>query len=360
MDIQPFLDYTVFGYPITPMLVAITIAMTAIMLKNILATLILKPLRTINKLSSGDTLEKIADLAEVPLRLCIVFAGFYIASHWVHTPKTEPFIHLFFKSFLTFVIFWILFRMVDKFSTLFNFFSSKVGKELNDDIQNFLTKTLRILVIALGVMAILQEWGINVSAFVASLGLGGLAFALAAKDTVANLFGSLVIFSDRPFQVGDWVETPNVDGTIEEIGICSTKIRNHAQALVSVPNAVMANTTITNWSRMGKRRVRTRIGLTYGTSAEQMQAVVSDIKEMLQNHPDVHQEVIVVNFDEFEASALSILLNFFTNTIVTAEYLHVRQDINLKIMQIVAKHGAQFAFPSQSLYVESLPKQQLK
>ena len=96
-------------------------------------------------------------------------------------------------------------------------------------------------------MAILQEWGINVSAFVASLGLGGLAFALAAKDTVANLFGSLVIFSDRPFQVGDWVETPNVDGTIEEIGIRSTKIRNHAQALISVPNAVMADTTITNF-----------------------------------------------------------------------------------------------------------------
>ena len=356
MNLQDFLNYTLWGYPIAPILIAITIALSSLMLKNILAALILKPLRTISKHSSNDTLEKIADLSEAPLKLSLVFGGFYIASHWLHTPKTEPFIHLIFKSFLTFVIFWILFRMVDKFSTLFNFFSSKVGKELNDDIQNFLTKTLRILVIALGVMAILQEWGINVSAFVASLGLGGLAFALAAKDTVANLFGSLVIFSDRPFQVGDWVETPNVDGTIEEIGIRSTKIRNHAQALVSVPNAVMANTTITNWSRMGKRRVRTRIGLTYATSAQQMQAVVSDIKEMLQNHPDVHPDVIVVSFDEFEASALSILLNFFTNSIVTAEYLHVRQDINFKIMQIVSKHGAQFAFPSQSLYVESLPK----
>lgn len=360
MDLQLFFDYSLWGYPIAPILIAAGIALSAILLKNILATLILKPLRTINKHSSSDTFEKIADLSETPLQLSILFAGFYIASHWIHTPKTEPFIHLFFKSFLTFVIFWILFRMVDKFSTLFNFFSSKVGKELNDDIQNFLTKTLRILVIALGVMAILQEWGINVSAFVASLGLGGLAFALAAKDTVANLFGSLVIFSDRPFQVGDWVETPNVDGTIEEIGIRSTKIRNHAQALVSVPNAVMANTTITNWSRMGKRRVRTRIGLTYSTTAEQMEAIVGEIKTMLQSHPDVHPDVIVVNFDEFEASALSILLNFFTNTIVTAEYLQVRQDVNFKIMQIVAKHGASFAFPSQSLYVESLPKQQLK
>ena len=360
MDFQLFLEYTLWGYPVGPIFVAFSISLFTILIKNIVATLLLKPLRTISKHSSGDTFEKIADLAEAPLRLSIVFVGFYIASHWVHTAKTEPFFHLFFKSFLTFVIFWILFRMVDKFSTVFNFFSSKVGKELNDDIQNFLIKTFRILIIALGIMAILQEWGINVSAFVASLGLGGLAFALAAKDTVANLFGSLVIFSDRPFQVGDWIETPNVDGTIEEIGIRSTKIRNHAQALVSVPNAVMANTTITNWSRMGKRRVRMRIGLTYSTSAEQMQAVIADIKTMLQNHPDIHQEVILVNFDEFEASALSILLNFFTNTIVTAEYLHVRQEINLEIMRIVARNGAQFAFPSQSLYVESLPKQQLK
>lgn len=356
MNLQDFLDYTLWGYPIAPILIAITIALLSLLFKNILASLILKPLRTIGQHSSTDTLEKIADLSEAPLKLSIVFGGLYVASHWLHTPKTEPFIHLIFKSFLTFIIFWTLLRMVDKFSTLFNFFSSKVGKELNDDIQNFMTKTLRILVIALGVMAILQEWGINVSAFVASLGLGGLAFALAAKDTVSNLFGSLVIFSDRPFQVGDWVETPDVDGTIEEIGIRSTKIRNHAQALVSVPNAVMANTTITNWSRMGKRRIRMRIGLTYTTSIEQMQAIVTEIKEMLQNHPDIHQELILVNFDEFEASALSILLNFFTNSVITAEYLHVRQDVNFKIMHIVAKNGAQFAFPSQSLYVESLPK----
>ena len=356
MDFNLFLNYTVWGYPIAPITIAFSIALFALLVKNILATLLLKPLRTISKHSSSDTLDKIADLAEGPLKLSLVFVGFYIASHWLHTPKTEPFIHLFFKSFLTFVIFWILFRMVDKFSTVFNFFSSKVGKEINDDIQNFLTKALRLLVVALGIMAILQEWGINVSAFVASLGLGGLAFALAAKDTVANLFGSLVIFSDRPFQVGDWIETPNVDGTIEEIGIRSTKIRNHAQALVSVPNSVMADSTIINWSRMGKRRVRTRIGLTYSTTAEQMETIVNEIRAMLQNHPDVHQEVIVVNFDEFEASALSILLNFFTNTIVTADYLHVKQNINLKIMHIVARNSAQFAFPSQSLYVESLPK----
>ena len=190
----------------------------------------------------------------------------------------------------------------------------------------------------------------------AALGLGGLAFALAAKDTVANLFGSLVIFTDRPFKVGDWVETPAVEGMIEEIGIRSTKIRTFAQALVSMPNATLANAPITNWSRMGKRRVKTRLGLTYNTTVEQMQAILEEIKTMLKKHPDVHQETILVSFDEFDNSALSIFLYFFTKTTVWLEYLHVREDVNFKIMQIVARNGAQFAFPSQTLYVESLPK----
>lgn len=356
MDLQFFLNYKVLGQPIAPIVIAISIILLAMVLKNILANIVLKPLNTLGKRSSSDLLIHISELIEPPLKLSIVFAGFYIASKWLDFPKLDPFINLFFKSFMTFIIFSILFRMVDKFSSLFNFFSSKMGTQINEDIQNFLTKSLRILVIVIGVMAILQEWGINVSAFVASLGLGGLAFALAAKDTVANLFGSLVIFSDRPFQLGDWIQTPEVEGNVEEIGIRSTKIRTFAQSLVNVPNATIANATITNWSRMGKRRVRTRLGLTYSTSVEQMQTIVEEITLMLQSHPEVHQEVIVVNFDEFESSALSILVNFFTITIDTREHLKSRQDINFKIMSIVARNNAQFAFPSQSLYVESLPK----
>lgn len=356
MDMQTFLNYTLMGKPVTPIVIGCTIFVLTLLLKNIIAALLLKPFKTLSKHITTDKIDDFIDLIESPLRLSIIFTGLYIGLKWLPFDNLSQTTHLFFKSFMTFIIFWILFRMVDRFSNLFNFFSSKIGKEVNEGIQNFMTKTLRILVVALGVMAILQEWGINVSAFVASLGLGGLAIALAAKDTVANLFGSLVIFSDQPFKVGDWVETPLAEGTIEEIGIRSTKIRTFAQALVSVPNASIANTTITNWSRMGKRRVRTRIGLTYGTSVEQIQSIITEIKQMLETHSDIHQEIIVVNFDEFENSSLSILLNFFTNTIDTREYLHVRQDVNFKIMNIVAKNGASFAFPSQSLYVESLPK----
>jgi len=356
MDFDFFLNYKIFGFLLVDILIGITIFLSAFLLRNVVASIILKPFRIIAHKRGNATDDTLINVIDAPLKLSIVIVGVYLSTQWLPFKAFDNFIMLICKSFSTLIFFWILIRLVDKFSTIFNFFSSKLGKDLNDGFQNFMVKTLRILLIILGAMAILQEWGINVSAFVASLGLGGLAFALAAKDTAANLFGSLVIFSDRPFQVGDWVETASAEGTIEEVGIRSTKIRTFAQALVSVPNSIMADTTITNWSRMGKRRVRTHIGLTYATSVEQMQSIIGDIKYMLENHPDIHKEVIWVSFDEFENSALSILLNFFTNTVEAAEYLHVRQDVNFKIMQIVAKHGAAFAFPSQTLYVESLPK----
>lgn len=356
MNLQLILDYRLFGLPITHLAIAIAIFLTGLFFKNLIAKIILKPLKTIAKRTKTNTDDMLIDVFEEPLKLSIVLVGAYMATLWLPFTNFDRMVDLFVKSFITFMIFWILYRIVDKFSNIFSFFSSKFGKELNEDIQHFMTKTLSVLIMVLGIMAILQEWGINVSAFVASLGLGGLAFALAAKDTVANLFGSLVIFSDRPFKVGDWIETPVVEGTIEEIGIRSTKIRTFAQALVSMPNATLANTPITNWSRMGKRRVKTRLGLTYNTTVEQMQAILKEIKTMLKKHPDVHQETILVSFDEFDNSSLSIFLYFFTKTTVWLEYLHVREDVNFKIMQIVSKNGAQFAFPSQTLYVESLPK----
>lgn len=356
MDLQSIVDYTIFDIKITHVVIAITIFSFSFLLKNIITKIILKPLRKLANVTLSKTDDKLLDVVEEPLKISIILLGIYIAKAWLPFEKIDLFLDILIKSFFIFIVFWVLYRMVDKFSYIFSLFSSKLGKELSEDIEHFISKTFRVIVIILGIMAILQGWGINVSAFVASLGLGGLAFALAAKDTVANLFGSLVIFTDRPFKVGDWVETPLVEGNIEEIGIRSTKIRTFAQALVSVPNALLANTPITNWSRMGKRRVKTRLGLTYATTTEQMENILHEIRQMLTQHLDVHQETILVNFDEFESNALSIYLYYFTKSILTQEFLHVREDVNLKIMQIVTKNGANFIAPSQTLYVESLAK----
>jgi MscS family membrane protein len=209
------------------------------------------------------------------------------------------------------------------------------------------------LIIALGAIAILQEFGINVSGFIASLGLGGLAFALAAKDTAANIFGGIAILTDNIFKIGEWVKINNVEGIVEDIGIRTTKIRAFDKRLIIVPNSIIANSNVENFSRRDRRRVVMRLGLTYSTTPEQMEKILREIREYLLNHPNVHKEPLLVYFDEFQDSSLSIFCYFFTTTSEWQRYLEIREEINLNLKRIVEENGAQFAFPSQSLYVET-------
>lgn len=352
---QEILNYTIFDIKVMDISIAISIFMLSFLLRTIISKIVIKSLKTLSQKTKTDFDDQLVDVLEEPLKLSTVILGAYLAKEWLKIDAFDDLLQSLIESLVTFVIFWMLYRAINKFEYIFSKFSAKFGKELSKDIENFIVKTLKLIIIIVGGMSILQEWGINVTAFVASLGLVGMAFALAAKDTAANLFGSLVIFTDRPFKIGDWIQTPSVEGVVEEIGIRSTKVRTFAQALVSVPNANIANESITNWSRMGKRRIRTRIGLTYATTTTQMQNILRDIREMLSHHQDVHQETIMIYFDEFENSALGIFCYFFTTTTVWAEYLKVREDVNLKIMQIVEDNNASFAFPSQSLYIEKIP-----
>jgi len=298
--------------------------------------------------------EEIFDSIQKPLSFLFIFIGANIAIKFLNIPaEFKEFIVPLIKSGFAFIIFWTLYNILTPLTKILNRLTHKFGKELSDDITNFLIKTLKFLVISIGFVAIMNVWGYNISGFLASLGLVGMALALAAKDTASNLFGSLVIFSDRPFKIGDWIMTPDVEGIVEQIGIRSTKVRTFAQAIVTVPNAVLANSAILNWSRMGKRRIKMNIGLTYSTSALQMQNIVQDLRSMLQTHKEIHQETIFIYFTDFQDSSLGIFCYFFTKTTNWGEYMRVREDVNLKIMQIVENHQASFAFPSRSIYIET-------
>ena len=251
------------------------------------------------------------------------------------------------------VLFWSIINVLNHLSINIHKITNKFGDKINADFSNFIVKSIRFFILILGFIAVLQEWGYNVSGFIASLGLVGMAFALAAKDTAGNLFGSLVIFTDKPFKIGDWIKTPEVEGTIENVGIRSTKVRTFAQALVSVPNGTLANSAILNWSRMGKRRVKTTLGLTYGTSGETLEIIIKEIKEMLQNHPDIHQDTIHIYFSDFGESSLNIFCYYFTKSTNWAEFMRVREATYLSIMKIVDNNGSSFAFPTQTLHIEN-------
>jgi MscS family membrane protein len=260
--------------------------------------------------------------------------------------------HLLRSGFII-VIFWGILIILTNLAENLHKITNRFGDKISHDVANFIIKSIRFFILILGFIAVLQEWGYNVSGFIASLGLVGMAFALAAKDTAANLFGSLVIFTDKPFEVGDWIKTPQVEGTIESIGIRSTRVRTFAQALVTVPNATLANSAILNWSRMGKRRIKMNIGLTYDTPVATVEKVVADIKNMLQNHPEIHQDTIHVYFSEFAASSLNIFCYYFTATTNWGEFMQVRENTYFEIMKIVESNNGEFAFPTQTIHINN-------
>ncbi|QQE81480.1 mechanosensitive ion channel [Alicyclobacillus sp. SO9] len=240
-----------------------------------------------------------------------------------------------------------------KVAYLFTNLGTRFRLQFDRIVKPFLTRLLRFIIVASAVAMIADIWGFNVGTFVAGLGIGGLALALAAKDSLANLFAGFVIITERPFSIDDWIKTPSVQGTVEDITFRSTKVRTFAQALVIVPNSLLANEPITNWTKMGKRQVSFQLGVTYSTSRDKLEEVVKAIRNLLQNHPGVHPETIMVAFDTYGSSSLDIFLYFFTKTTVWAEYLVVKEDINFKIMEILEELDVQVAFPSQSVYFET-------
>lgn len=287
---------------------------------------------------------------EAPLRFLLVAAGSYFALSYIPLPPAVlNFVANLFRSAIIVFVTWGLYNVVG------GDFSTRIREKLKVEeiVAGFATKVLRFIIIALGISIIAQEWNYDVSGFMAGLGLGGLAFALAAKDAVSNLFGGLIIILDKPFAVGDWILTSSVEGTVEEMNFRSIKVRTFANALVTVPNAVVSNEAITNWTRMHKRRIFFRLGVTYTTPRAKLQNCVNKIKELLENHPDVHPDLIMVRFEQFADSSLDIFIYFFTKTKVWSEFLAIREDINFKIMEILEGEGVSVAFPSRSIYFEN-------
>ena len=346
---------SVIGIPLYKFAQALGIFLLFLILRRIFAYVVLKSLHKMVSLTKSTADDKLIQILEGPVKFGFVVLGLYFAFK-VAGIDNEISARII-KSLVIVLIFWLLYNAVNILDETIYKFARKFGKELYREIGAFFIKTLKIFIFAIGLVSVLQEWDINVSAFVASLGLGGLAFALAAKDTAANLFGGLSILADRALKIDDWIKVDSVEGTVEEIGLRTTKIRTFEKSLVTVPNQIIANNPIENFSRRDIRRIKMRIGLVYSTTQKQIDAIVRDIRNMLQSHPGISKKAtLLVYFDEFGASDLSIFIYCFTNTADWAKYLEIKEDVNLKIMQIVHEHGSDFAFPSESIYIEKLPE----
>jgi MscS family membrane protein len=213
-------------------------------------------------------------------------------------------------------------------------------------------KALAALVIVFGLLMGVRSLGVDVGAVLTGLGIGGLAFAFAAQDTIANFFGSIVVVLDHPFKVGDYVRIGAAEGTVEDIGLRSTRLRSAARTQLVLPNKTAAAEVIVNFTRMPQRRVDQKIGLTYNTTPGQMETLLEDMRKILREDPGVHQDFVVVNFTDYSDSSLDIQMTYFTADPDFKKHLAVRERINLQIMRAVAARGLSFAFPTQTLHVE--------
>ncbi len=231
------------------------------------------------------------------------------------------------------------------------------GQSVDQTTVDAIAKLLRISVIITGVLVGLQSLGFSISGVLAFGGIGGIAVGFAAKDLLANFFGGLMIYLDRPFSVGDWIRSPDkqIEGTVEDIGWRLTRIRTFDRRPVYVPNAVFAQIAVENASRMTHRRIYETIGLRYD-DMDCVDAVVTDITSFLKQCPDIAgSDTVIVNLVAFSASSVDIMIYAFTRTTVWTEFHQVKQKVLLEVAAIVARHGAQIAYPTRTLHVSDLP-----
>ena len=250
---------------------------------------------------------------------------------------------------------WTLIRLISFVEINIIKRQAEEGKEIDRTTADAISQLLRVSVVITSLLVGLQSLGFNISAILAFGGIGGVAVGFAAKDLLANFFGGLMIYLDRPFSVGDWIRSPdrNIEGTVEKIGWRLTLIRTFDKRPLYIPNSMFANISVENPSRMTHRRINETIGVRYDDS-KQLPAIINDVKEMLTNHPEIdNTQTLMVNFNQFATSSLDFFIYTFTKTTNWVKFHEVKQDVLFKITDIVEKHGAEIAFPTSTVHLES-------
>ncbi len=313
-----------------------------------------------------------------PLRILLVLFAIAQATRILFLRESDERIISVIDSLYVVLVVWALLRLIDNFVMLYSSELLRRYPTLRGELVNFLSSMTRFLVIVIAVLFLLQHFGFDIRALLASLGIGGLAVAFAAKETIANIFGCISIIVDDMFQQGDWIVTPNGEGTVIDVGLRSTKIRTFDNAVIFLPNAYVAGIDVRNWSRrkLG-RRIKFTLGLEYGSDMQQVKKTVDDIRAMLIAHADIAdsstdtthyteqqlgkiadamdgygiKRTLLVYLDDLGDSSIDILIYCFSKTVDWEGWLQVKQDVLFRCCAIVEANGLSIAFPSQTLYL---------
>ena len=333
--------------------IALGIVLLFVLFRKLFTKYVFRLVAKIRDEKPNDLIIQIFRSFEKPISWLFIIIGLYIAMRYFpFIEQKNPFFIKVLRSMIIFLISWGLFNLSSPTQGILLNINEKFNRKIDLILIPFISRALRVVIVAISISIIGQEFDYDVNGLVAGLGLGGLAFALAAKDAVGNLIGGIVIVTEKPFSIGDWILTSKVEGTVEDINFRSTKVRTFSQALVTVPNATLASDAITNWSRMGKRKIDFHLDVAYQSDTDQIENLIEDIKHLLRSHEGVHQDTIVVAFDQIKEHYIRILVYFFTNTTAWEEHVRIKHQVNLSIMQLLEKEGMSLAVPLQIVSVD--------
>jgi MscS family membrane protein len=247
---------------------------------------------------------------------------------------------------------WSAFRIVDIFDALWANKAARTDNKFDDLLVPMLSKSLKVFVVVIGIVFAADNLNIDVTSLLAGLGLGGLAFALAAKDLLGNFFGSVTVLLDRPFSIGDWVVIGDIEGTVEQVGFRSTRVRTFYNSLVTMPNSILTTTKIDNMGARRFRRMKQVLSVTYDTSPEKIEAFCEGIRKIIQLHPYMRKDYYQVYFNEYGAASLNVLVYVFWATPDWSMELRERHRFLLDILRLAKQLDVEFAFPTQTLYLK--------
>jgi MscS family membrane protein len=306
--------------------------------------------------------EKFVELMIKPVEFLVLVSTIYSAINRLDYPLHEAmfsrktftvtYIDAIDKIFLFLMIIafsWVILRLIDFMALVFAYRASLTESKSDDQLVPFIKELVKIITCIISIFVGLgMVFEINVLTLITGLGIGGIAIALAAKESLENLLGSFTIFLDKPFVVGDLVRVNGIEGTVEKVGFRSTQLRTVDKSLVTVPNKKMIDGVLENMTLRNYRRLKFVIGLTYDTTEEQMKNIVREITELVRTAPRCNSDGIAI-FEEFGDSSLNIMVLYYMEMMEYNEYLKIREQINFRIAEIVRRNGSDFAFPTQTV-----------
>ena len=341
----------VFGLNASEIIIGIVIFLIFYVLRRLFARFIISRLNKLVNKTSTNIDNTVVEVIEGPLKFLPVVLGFFIATSYINlSTEVQDFIDLLNRTLITVFIFWLLHQLVIPFSFIIRNFEDKISKPL----VNWTLKGLEIIIIVLGIVAVLELWGIKVGPVIAGLGLFGVAVALGAQDLFKNLISGILVLVEKRFKIGDWISVEGIiEGIVEKIGFRSTTIRKFDKSLAIIPNFQFAENAVVNVSETSNWLISWIITLQYDTTVDQLKTIRNQIEEHINKSEDFNTSIgIAVRVDKFSDSSIDMYVRCFTNSNSWNDWLSVKEKLAIAIKQIVENNKASFAFPSSSIYIE--------